>query len=234
MDAKNLLTSPAILTKGNVNMNISAAMNSVENSIKLDNGVLGVKCYKRKFKNEMPTRVEFCKSGKDRTGIVQMENSQIAINNYLCLDRKSDLAKSNYKQLAVSGHTQQLAGMQGGTIGCHSLKVFRGNCISSEQASILGIINQKSAYGNSAIKTLNNTKKVQSFRKEFQTSLEKHELGLDKEREVRKIQKVTKGHNKTLEKFKKHAVENSGKKQAPVALNKETFKENQKNAQMSK
>ena len=155
-----------------------------------------------------------------------MENTHIEVCNHLGINKNSQLAKSNYMTQAVSGHTQQLAGMQGGTLGSHSLKVSRGNGISSEQKEILGIINQKSAYGNSKIEILDNKQQADKLRSDFNDSKQKYDLGLDKERKEQKVQKVAKEINKTLEKFKEKAIISPKQQTVTTGMNPKAFEKN--------
>jgi hypothetical protein len=66
----------------------------------------------------VPERIVYCKSGKDRTGLVEIHTSHLAVSKYLGIDPESSIAKENLVSLVNAGHTQTIASVQGGSRGC--------------------------------------------------------------------------------------------------------------------
>lgn len=177
--ATELLNKSFMRGKGNSNLNIVASMNIIENSLTLENGALYQKLSQEE-RESIPERVDFCKSGKDRTGYAQIKNTHAAVCHYLCIKSDSELGQDILRNLAAGGHTQEMAGIQGGTIGCHSIKTsLAGTSISKQDRVIEGIINQQSSQFNSGIKTVKNKGPVIARLKSlFDNSLNKEKVRL--------------------------------------------------------
>jgi hypothetical protein len=139
--ARSLMSGFDFLKRGNTNLKISAAMNNVYNYINLNSEI-------RDKLSPEKTQVTFCKSGKDRTGLVLINNTHEAVSNYLGIDPESEVAKNNLIVLGAGGHTGQIAGTQGGTPGCHTLKVNPEFGLPKEYDGVKWIINQDSAKYN--------------------------------------------------------------------------------------
>lgn len=69
----------------------------------------------------VPERIVYCKSGKDRTGLVEIHTSHLAVSKYLSIDPESSIAKENLVSLVNAGHTQTIASVQGGSRGCFGI-----------------------------------------------------------------------------------------------------------------
>ena len=151
MEAKKLMEISSrgeLRSPNNIGLDVTQKMNTLENSIKFGGalGAAGVTC---------PTRVDFCKSGKDRTGYVETRNTHEAICNFLGIDVASPEAKQFLKMQVASGHTQEMAGVQGGTLGCHGIKAVIAKV---DQAAIGGSLDQASSEFNNSIKILKGKK----------------------------------------------------------------------------
>lgn len=170
MNARNLVDSSTIFTKGNINLKIGAAMNIVENAVKLETGPLHAILDKETTRN-VSNRVDFCKSGKDRTGYLQTKNTHEAVSSYLGVDPRSELGQQNMMRQVAGGHTQEMAGVQGGSVGCHSVKTNPEFGLSSDPQDqiVNGIINQKSSHFNSKVKVSEKNVEgiVEAFEKGF-------------------------------------------------------------------
>lgn len=142
----------------NVNLEISSKMAIVTTAITNDKGALhGIAS--PETKKQTAVTVSFCKSGKDRTGLVMMETSHQAVSQELGIDPNSEQGKANKLKMVAGGHTQEMAGIQGGTVGCHSIKTNPEFVLNDSSMGVDGIINQKSAKFNSSIKTVENKDK---------------------------------------------------------------------------
>jgi len=153
MNARNLVDSSTNFTRGNVNLKVGAAMNIVESAVKLETGPLHA-ILDKETTNKVSNRVDFCKSGKDRTGYLQTKNTHEAVSNYLGVNPRSELGQQNMISQVSGGHTQEMAGIQGGSVGCHSVKTNPEFGLSSDPQDkvIRGVINQKSSHFNSKVK----------------------------------------------------------------------------------
>ena len=148
----------------NINLDISAKMNVVDNAIRQPSGALHAIASKQ-TKKEHAVRVDFCKSGKDRTGLVEMENTHEAVSTHLGVDPSSELGKKNKLSQVKGGHTQEMAGVQGGSVGCHSVKTNPEFALKKSDKAINGIINQKSSKFNSSVKVVKEKKKAKTLEK---------------------------------------------------------------------
>ncbi len=169
MEARSLADSSTLFADSqNVNLELTAKMNIVRNSVKLEGGALN-KALPRKTIDSVPSDVNFCKSGKDRTGYVQTKNTQMAVATHLGIDPQSELGQKNLVSQVAGNHTQEMAGIQGGTIGCHSIKTNPEFGLSSEDKKAMnGVINQKSSHFNSKIKTVEKPETViDAFKESF-------------------------------------------------------------------
>ena len=63
-----------------------------------------------------------CASGKDRTGVQEIDATRQAVNQALDLNEQDDQAKQNLRNMLSAGHTQHIAGTQGGTPGCFGVR----------------------------------------------------------------------------------------------------------------
>lgn len=136
----------------NINLEMTSKINVIISSARLENGALK-QLLAPEVITKIPVSVDFCKSGKDRTGMVKTKTTQDAVNTYLDIDPKSDVAKENLLAQVAGGHTQEMAGVQGGTVGCHAIKLSAATTLTKEDEPIIGgIINQASAGFNSKIK----------------------------------------------------------------------------------
>ncbi|NRB11382.1 MAG: hypothetical protein HRU35_07240, partial [Rickettsiaceae bacterium] len=131
------------------NLELSAKMSYLLNAVRDD------KRYISKGADKIIKHiVDFCKSGKDRTGINKAETDRNAIANALDVDPKSEVGKENLLLQASGNHEQSMAGTQGGMLGCHSLKdkSFKMIAFIRENKTIRKIFAQKSAHHNSKVK----------------------------------------------------------------------------------
>lgn len=153
MNARNLVDSSTNFTRGNVNLKVGAAMNIVESAVKLETGPLHA-ILDKETTSKVSNRVDFCKSGKDRTGYLQTKNTHEAVSNYLGVNPSSKMGQQNMLSQVSGGHTQEMAGIQGGSVGCHSVKTNPEFGLSSDPQDqvIRGVINQKSSHFNSKVK----------------------------------------------------------------------------------
>lgn len=159
VSSKKLLDQSTNLSSSeNINLEVASKMNLIDNSLKLGGGALN-KVTSAQTKQDHATRVDFCKSGKDRTGLLEMKNTQLAVANHLGVDPDSPLGKGNMTRQVAGGHTQEMAGVQGGTIGCHSIKTNPEFGLNKSDKVINGVINQKSSSFNSKIKVVEEKKK---------------------------------------------------------------------------
>lgn len=170
MECRNLADSTTLGSSSqNVNLELTAKMNIVANSAKLEGGALN-KALPQKTIKKIPDNVDFCKSGKDRTGYAQTKNTQLAIAAHLGVDPKSELGQKNLLSQVAGNHTQELAGIQGGTVGCHSVKTNPEFGLNKEDKAMNGVINQKSSSFNSSIKVEKNEKANAAIATKFETS----------------------------------------------------------------
>ena len=170
MECRNLADSTTLGSSSeNVNLELTAKMNIVTNSAKLKGGALN-KALPQKTIDKIPDNVDFCKSGKDRTGYVQTKNTQLAIAEHLGIDPQSKLGQKNLMSQVAGNHTQEMAGIQGGTIGCHSVKTNPEFRLNKQDKAMSGVINQKSSSFNSSIKVKTNKKENAAIVTAFETS----------------------------------------------------------------
>lgn len=168
MESRNLADSSTLFANSqNVNLELTSKMNIVRNSVK--HGAL-TNTLKPETVKGYPNDVNFCKSGKDRTGYVQKKNTQRAVANHLGIDPQSELGQKNFLNQVAGGHTQEMAGIQGGTTGCHSIKTNPEFALNSEDKIANKIVNQKSSHYNSKIKTVKKEKKVAAVIERFEQS----------------------------------------------------------------
>ncbi|MCP5369293.1 MAG: hypothetical protein H6909_01185 [Rickettsiaceae bacterium] len=128
----------------------------LENSIKLPEGYLN-NLLTENSKLRPIINVTFCKSGKDRTGYVMFVNTVSSVNEYLDIEQDSTDAKNNRQIIAHSGHVQEMAGIQGGTIGCHSLKMMSEFHLDQLDQELRPILAQSSSQLNNKINILKNS-----------------------------------------------------------------------------
>lgn len=138
----------------------------LENSIKLPNGCLN-NLLSQMTSIRPIVNVTFCKSGKDRTGYMMFINTVSAVNEYLDIDKDSVEAKNNREVLAHSGHAQEMAGIQGGTIGCHSLKMMSEFHLDKLDQELRPVLAQASSQLNNKINVLKNSKNKFKAIKDF-------------------------------------------------------------------
>lgn len=168
VEARSLADSPTLFASSqNVNLELTSKMNIVRNSVK--RGPL-TSVLKPETVIEYANDVNFCKSGKDRTGYVQKKNTQRAVAHYLGIDPQSKLGQINFSRQVAGGHTQEMAGIQGGTTGCHSIKTNPEFALNKEDKIANKIVNQKSSHFNSKIKTVKKEKDAAAVIKKFEES----------------------------------------------------------------
>ncbi len=167
--ARSLVDSSTILANSeNVNLELTAKMAIVKNSVKAPDGALHA-VVGEKIAKEYPHDVNFCKSGKDRTGYAQANETREVVSAYLDVDPKSERGKKNFLSQLAGGHTQEMAGVQGGTIGCHSIKTNPEFGLNKSDKFASGIIDQHSSHFNSSIKTVKKPEKIiQAFEQSFE------------------------------------------------------------------
>ncbi len=152
MECRNLADSTTLGSPSeNVSLELTAKMNIVANSAKLEGGALN-KALPQETIDKIPDNVDFCKSGKDRTGYAQTKNTQLAVAAHLGIDPQSELGQKNLLSQVAGNHTQEMAGIQGGTVGCHSVKTNPEFVLNTQDKAMNGVINQKSSSFNSSIK----------------------------------------------------------------------------------
>jgi hypothetical protein len=146
IEARKLIDSP---NSPFANLKLNVAMDIVEHAINSDS-----------LKKAIPIRINFCKSGKDRTGILLMKQSHEAICCELGIDPNSEKGLASLLKQVSGGHTQEMAGIQGGSIGCHSIKTNPEFGLEPIHEKVIGgIINQKSSSFNSNVKLNKDPKK---------------------------------------------------------------------------
>lgn len=167
IDAKKLTQSSVLFSSSeNINLELSSKMNQIENAINLKNGILN------NITPSCPETIECCKSGKDRTGYVMLNNTVDVINAHLNLLDNSGPARANKDRIAQAGHAQEMAGIQGGTIGCHSLKTNPEFGLNKSDQHLNSVLGQKSSHFNSTIKTVDDVKQKTQIIAEFKNSYE--------------------------------------------------------------
>lgn len=150
--ARSLIDSSNIFARSNVNLDLTKEMEQVKDSVKTGalNKLLG-----SEFAEKYPSTVIFCKSGKDRTGYMLFNSTRELINLHLGLNSEDKQSKNNFNSLVAGNHTQEMAGVQGGTTGCHGIKTSFEFRFSKLHSAANKILNQKTSKFNSSIKTLN-------------------------------------------------------------------------------
>ena len=165
IEAKKLTQSYVLFSNSeNINLELSSKMNQIKNSINLPNGILnqiGIKS---------SDQADCCKSGKDRTGYVMLNNTVDVINAHLGLLDNSEPARNNKTRIAQAGHAQEMAGIQGGTIGCHSLKTNPEFGLNKSDQHLNAVLGQKSSHFNSTIKTIDDAKQKAQIIEEFKNA----------------------------------------------------------------
>ena len=168
LEARTLADSSTLFASSqNVNLELTSKMDIVGNSVK--SGAL-TDALKVETVKEYPRDVVFCKSGKDRTGYVLMKNTQRTVASHLGIDPQSELGQRNFSSQVAGGHTQEMAGIQGGTTGCHTVKTNPEFGLNSEDRAAAGIVNQKSSHFNSKIKGVKDKGKAAEIIKDFDKS----------------------------------------------------------------
>lgn len=153
MECRNLADSTTLGSSSeNINLELTAKMNLVANSAKLEGGALNKELPQKNI-DAIPENVDFCKSGKDRTGYAQTKNTQLSVATHLGIDMQSELGQKNLVSQVAGNHTQEMAGVQGGTVGCHSIKTNPEFGLNKQDKAMNGVINQKSSHFNSSVKT---------------------------------------------------------------------------------
>lgn len=142
---KNLDRASIIGESENKNLELSANIQIVEYAIKSKELVPN-----SDLTTEIKSTVNFCKSGKDRTGLAELKNSHSSVAAELDLNEKQ--AAASFKKIGDGGHTQEMSGTQGGSTGCHSVKMSAEFGLSKADKVLEGTINQKSSGFNSKIK----------------------------------------------------------------------------------
>ncbi len=183
---KNLNQINLLVDDQNKNLEVSGAMKSLEYEVKHGNGSLNNFYRTNAEVAAYPTTVDFCKSGKDRTGMVELKGSQIAISAELGLSEAA--SKEALKALGAGGHTQEMAGIQGGSVGNHSIKMSAEFGLNPADQVLEGVINQKSSGYNSEIKL---GKTILGFKTSKKVKAEKQAEGIVSEVKLKVENKKT-------------------------------------------
>jgi len=112
-----------------------------------------------------------CASGKDRTGAVECHTSRAALDDKLGTRNKDQ----NLKAQLAAGHTQNMAGIQGGTIGCHGIKPETSHALPKMFEDTRGWIGQEPADMN---KIKADKKELATLRKEAKQENKEQEMGM--------------------------------------------------------
>jgi hypothetical protein len=171
VSTRSLMDTPTLISGfKNINLDITANMSLIRNSVKLENGALN-----KAFGGQInyPDDANFCKSGKDRTGYVEANETRQAVSSYLNIRSGSNLEQQNFISQIAGGHTQEMAGIQGGTIGCHSIKTNPEFGFNKSDKAISGLLDQKSSHFNSSIKVEKEQNTVDKLVKSFENSFKK-------------------------------------------------------------
>lgn len=165
INTKKLINTPILSAKSeNANLEISDNMSAIENAAKLESGALN------ELINKIGINIHFCKSGKDRTGEVMRNISGSAINRFLGVEPNSEVARQNKDSMAYAGHTQEMAGIQGGSIGCHSLKTNPEFGLNKSEQHLSKVLSNKSSHFNSKIKVVKDEKQKQRIVEQFNSN----------------------------------------------------------------
>lgn len=163
--AKKRINQTTIFSRSpNINLEVSAQMAIVDQAIRNEEGPFKGKITEETRKNHHVT-ISFCKSGKDRTGLAQLDLTFQAVCAELEIDPKSKGAEQIKLALVAGGHSQEMAGIQGGTTGCHSLKVNPEFSVGKTYSEFKNILGQASAKFNSSIKVVNDKDKDKAIDK---------------------------------------------------------------------
>lgn len=165
ISAKEILNN-VIPTYENKDLALVNKIYLLENSIKLSGGCLN-NLLSQMTSIRPIANVTFCKSGKDRTGYMMFINTVSTINEYLDIDKDALQAKTNREIIAHSGHAQEMAGIQGGTIGCHSLKMMSEFHLDKLDQELRPVLAQASSRLNNKINVLKNSKNKLRAIKDF-------------------------------------------------------------------
>lgn len=143
----------------NVNLEMTAKMAIVRHAVKHEEGSLH-NFMTVEERNAFSEVVDFCKSGKDRTGYEKTTETRLAVAQYLGIDPNSELGQKNFQAQVAAGHTQEMAGVQGGTTGCHGIKTNPEFGVNRSDNAVNGILDQESSHFNSKIKQSKKPEKV--------------------------------------------------------------------------
>jgi hypothetical protein len=161
----------------NINLEMTAKMDVIIGSAKIETGVLHGVLSEEAVKG-IPRSADFCKSGKDRTGYAETKISHEAVNAHLGIDKTTDvgkkLAKENLLSQVAGNHTQEMAGVQAGSIGNHAIKLSDSTRLAKEDEMLEGIIDQDSAGFNSKIK-IETGAKGERIKYEFEEDFQEHQ-----------------------------------------------------------
>ena len=209
----------------NVNLELSSKMARIGYSIKSESGVLR-KVVGEDLVKEYPEDFQGCKSNKDRGGEAKQTQSIDAVNeelgvvykktgivqrvfNKLKGDDRYSIGEKNLLNQFAGNHAQEMAGIQGGTSGCHGLKKnFEFKFVRSIRHLANGLLSQKTANYNSKIKIVKNENKKIKLIKEFDKACISNGLPIsDKAFEVKSGsmgvgKKIGKGLKKIASRFK--------------------------------
>lgn len=213
VEAKHAIKSGSVFTHSqNINLEIASKMGVIRNQIdQIDQNSSSIRF--ENTKKSMPRSVDFCKSGKDRTGLLELEKTHRLVSNHLGIDPESKTARGNKLNQAAGGHTQEMAGVQGGTTGCHSIKTNPEFSLNKSDRQLEGIVNQKSSSFNSKIKIVEE-KQIPAVVAKFDNKIAKNEGA---ESELNPNQKTNVQKKNTSAKLAGKVKENRGKMAAMAA-----------------
>lgn len=116
--AKDLIDSQKInmFSKDIENLNSRLSINLKLLSYNANKGHLGNNL------KSIPIVVTYCKSGKDRTQIIEVGTTIKAVQKHLRISQESPRFIDFVKCILKAQHAPSIAGMQGGSIGCYGVK----------------------------------------------------------------------------------------------------------------
>lgn len=210
METQSLLSVSKIFSlTQNVNMQVSANMDIIQTSV--EKGALKTQLGEGVAK-DYPINFSSCKSGKDRTHVVASKATRLATAQHCNMTLNKDNEKDNFLSQVGAGHAQKMAGIQGGTVGCDSIKTNKISFQVLKEDSIAdGIINQKSSGHNNVMKLETGDKK-ESLIKDFEYGFSSKKTMINKEPDF--IEKVKEARN--LREFNK--INKIPKKDSPSII----------------
>jgi hypothetical protein len=87
--------------------------------------------------SKIPEYVPYCKSGKDRTGLLEFRSSNIAVARNLGIDPDSEMGRAIASRMAAAAHTATMSSFQGGSRGCYGILTSNERHIPREYPELL-------------------------------------------------------------------------------------------------